>query len=279
MCSRFSLLLALGASLLSPIAGAAPIIIKGSITATAPITAAMPKFRAAGIEITIDTEANTSSAVAAVGHGQADLAVATRPITAAERAAYPDRRMDEITIGFQVLAFGVPADVWYGGVRTITREQAQQIYEGDIKNWKQMGGADRPLKFFNPEAGHGVWEIFTNWVYTDSRKAPLGGQFETVAGGEETRNVIEFNAGSISLISPGRVDRHGVFALSIKTDEATVAPDLKSVLNRTYPLARPLELISGDRPTGDTKHVIDFMLSPLGREFLLKADFIPLSED
>jgi ABC-type phosphate transport system substrate-binding protein len=58
-------------------------------------------------------------------------------------------------------------------VKAISKKEFAALYEGALGNWKALGGEDRKIKFFNPEQGRGIWELFVTWCYGDIRKAPL----------------------------------------------------------------------------------------------------------
>ena len=274
-------LTSLVAALLAALPARAELLrLHGSPVVAAPMAAAAAPLKALGIEIKITTEGGSGVAVMAVGAEQAEIAMVTREANAEERAAFPGKTFSEVPIGIQALAIIVPRDVWEAGVRTITKAQMIDIYEGRITNWKQLGGEDRALKFYNGERGRGVWEFFAFWLYGDIRKAPLGKKFETVVDGEDARNTVEFNAGSVSLAAPSWADGKGVFALGIKDDDGTVAePTPANLLAKKYPLARPAMLVVAQKPlVGLKKRVIDFMLSEPGQAIVKKAGLIPMSE-
>ena len=88
-----------------------------------------------------------------------------------------------------------------------------------------------------------------------------------------------FNAGSISVASPRWVDGKTVFALAIKDEHGTaIEPTTENMQTQKYPFTRGLYLVSGDRPTGDIKLLMNFMLSPEGQAFVKKAEFIGLAD-
>ncbi len=172
----------------------------------------------------------------------------------------------------------VPSDVWESGVRSLSRAQAQEIYEGKLVNWKEAGGLDEPIKFYNPAQGQGVWELFVTWVYGDIRKAPLGESFEAAADGTEARNLVEFHAGSLSVIPALMADpKRGVHALALRGDDGqSIEPTAPVVRERNYPLARQLFLIAGERPTGDVRKLLEYMRSAEGQAAVGKSgEFVP----
>ena len=252
---------------------------QGSPVVAAAVSLAAPQLRDLGIPISINTEGGTGSGVIGLGEDKADIGMAVRRTVAEERAGYPDKQFTEVQVASQAIALLVSRDVWEAGVHAITRQQIQAIYEGKLKNWKALGGEDRPIKFYNGERGRGVWEFFAVWIYGDIRKAPLGTQWETVIDGEDARNTVEFNAGSISLASPRWADGKAVYALPIKDDAGTpIEPTLANIAAKKYPLVRPLLLLFVDRPTGLRKKVLDFMLGERGQAIFKKIDLIPMSD-
>jgi phosphate transport system substrate-binding protein len=251
--------------------------VRGSATLAGALSAAVPILREQhGVELRLLAEGGSSQAILSVGAGTADVAMSTRSLSAEDRAGFPSRRFEEQRIGMQALAVIVPRDVWAAGVHALKQEQLVGIHEGDIKNWRQVGGEDRAIKVYSPERGHGTWEFYMTWLYGDIRRAPFGKAVETVATPKGARDIVEFNAGSMSIAPPQYADGKNVFALGIMSPKGElIEPSVENVLSGKYPLARPLVLIAGDRPTGGTKKLFELMASAKGQELLDKNGFIP----
>lgn len=236
----------------------------------------IPALRAAGVDAAIKGEASSANAIQLVAEGQADAAFTIRPMSGEDRAIAPDKSFLEVQIAIQATAVLVSRDVWESGVRALTREQLRQIYESEITNWKQVGGGDRAIKFFNYLQGQGVWEQFAQWVYGEIRRAPLG-KFEIVVTGEDARNSVEFNGGSITIAAPRWSDGKEVFALALSNPSGSpMAPSRTTLTDRTYPLARPVFVIFQDKPTGARRRLLDFLLSEKCQELLRKNGFEPV---
>jgi phosphate transport system substrate-binding protein len=251
--------------------------VRGSATVATALSGAVPILREQyGVELRLLAEGGSTQAILSVGAGTADVAMSTRELTAEDRAGFPSRRFAEQRVGMQALAVIVPRDVWAAGVHALKQEQLVGIHEGDIKNWRQVGGEDRVIQVYSPERGHGTWEFYVTWLYGDIRRAPLGKAVETVSNPKGARDIVEFNAGSMSIAPPQYADGKNVFALGIVSPKGEVIePTVENVLNGKYPIARPLVLITGDRPTGGVKKLFDLMSSPRGQELLVKTGFIP----
>lgn len=64
-----------------------------------------------------------------------------------------------------------------------------------MKNWREVGGPDQRIAFFNKEPGRGTWEVFANWACGDHKKAPEA-SFPEVGGNEETLNKVSSTRGA-----------------------------------------------------------------------------------
>ncbi len=272
---RLFLVLVLAAAL--PLS-AAPLRINGSTTVNLPVAEAAEILRAEQkMQITVDTQGGSSGGISMLGDGQVELGMISKHVSDADRAKFPKVTFKETHIGEDAVALIVSKDVWDGGVKSLTKAQAKDLYEGKVTNWKQLGGPDRRVAFFNKEPGRGTWEVFIQWLYGDAKKAPLVNLPE-VGGNEETRNKVASTRGAISQLSSSWADGKTVFALSLKpdNDEMPIQPVAANIANRSYPLSRPLFVLTNGEPTGDAKTFIDFLLSPRGQELVRKHGYLSL---
>lgn len=236
----------------------------------------LPALRELNIDLKVYNEASSSASINALANDQTDVVVTVRALSGEDRAAAPDKLFKEYPIGLHAIAVIVSPDVWEAGVRALSKEQLRGIYQREITNWKELGGADQAIKFYTYERGRGVWEQFANWVYGDLRKAPLP-NFEMVVNGEDARNTVSFNRGAIALAAPRWADTKGAFALAIRDEKGEpVALSHETLASRRYPIARMLYVIFSDKPTGSRRRFLDYVLSPAGQEILRKNDLTPL---
>lgn len=273
-CGRVLFLLPLIWLAVSSTASAAALRIVGSPTVMLPVSEAAQILRAErGLEIEISSLGGSGAGISAVGEGTAQIGMTSRHVTAEDRADYADVTLTEIQIGVQAVALGVAQDVWEAGVRAVTREQVRAIYEGKIHSWRELGGPDEKLVFFNREEGHGTWEAFAQWLYGETKRAPLT-RFPTVPTDSEARNTIEFTPGSMVQISPLAIDGKRSYALGIKLEDGSiVSPTREASLSGKYPMTRPLILVVNDKPTLQVKIMTDFLLGSRGQELVKKHGF------
>lgn len=240
--------------------------------------AAAPVLRQQGIDIKVEVEGSGTIALAYMGDRHVDFALTMRALNVQDRARFPEREFKEFRLGMQAVALIVPSDVWESGVRAITKEQLQAVYEGRMRNWKELGGADLPIKFFSSERGLGVWELAFTWVYGEARRVPLA-KFPITVNGEDARNTVQFTSGSLALAQFNWIDGTKVHGLAIRDEKGQVIePTAANVANGKYPLARPAMIVVGETPVGAKKKVIDFLLGPEGQEIVGKSNLIPLKD-
>ena len=87
-----------------------------------------------------------------------------------------------------------------------------------------------------------------------------GGVFDVV------RHAVEGSAGADN------------WASARESIELPVAETMASVLDGTYPLSRPLNMISDGQPAGSAKAYIDWILGADGQKIVADMGFVPLSK-
>lgn len=267
-------------ALLASSAVASPLRINGSTTVNAPVAEAAEIVRAeSGLEIRVDTQGGSSGGISALGDGLVEIGMSSRPVTEDDRARYPEVDFRPVRIGVDAVALVVSRDVWESGVRALDREQVRRIYEGRLTNWKEVGGADRRIAFFDKEPGRGTWEVFASWLYGDARKAPLVSHPE-VGSNEEGRSKVATTRGALSQLSAAWADRKTVFPLGLR-DPSTgdvIEPTFTNVRSGRYPMSRSLFVITDGEPRGAAKTFIDFLLGSRGQEIVAKHGYLTLDQ-
>ncbi|MDX1997547.1 MAG: phosphate ABC transporter substrate-binding protein [Thermoanaerobaculia bacterium] len=251
----------------------------GSTTVNPVVVRAAEKLKAEkGLAIVVDTQGGSSGGITALADGRADVAMASRPLTDGDRTKYPKVDFRPVEIGVDALAVVVAKDVWEGGVRALSAEQLRSIYDGTFKNWQELGGPDRRIAFFNKEPGRGTWEVFVHWLYGDAKKAPHVAHLE-VGSNEEARTKVASTPGGISQLSAAWADGRRVFPLAIRLpDGRQVTPTKEHLADGSYPLARPLLLITNGPPSATAKALLDYLLGPAGQELVRAAGYLGLRD-
>lgn len=195
------------AALAAGIGSAETLRINGSTTVNLPVAEAAEILRAEKkLDIHVDTQGGSAGGISMLGDGQVQMGMISKHVSDDDRKKYPQCKFKEIHIGEDAVALIVSKDVWDYGVRTLTKAQAKEIYEGKINNWKDVGGAkSQRIAFFNKEPGRGTWEVFVHWLYGSPKAAPQV-SFPEVGGNEETRNKVASTRGALSQLSSSWAD-------------------------------------------------------------------------
>jgi len=260
-------------------AKAATLKINGATTVNLPAAEAAEILRSERkMDIQVDTQGGSTGGISALGDGLVQVGMSSRHVNDSDRAKYPQVQFKEIHIGQDAVAMVVSKDVWDGGVRTLSRQQVTEIFEGRITNWKSVGGPDRRIAFFAREPGRGENEVFGKWLYGDPKRLPKV-NFPEVGGNEETRNKIRSTRGAVTYLSSTWADGERLFALGTKGDDGEVLqPTPENIATRKYPMSRPLFLLSNGEPKDEAKVFVDFMLSERGQALVKKHDYLALDQ-
>lgn len=253
--------------------------INGSTTVNLPAAEAAEVLRAEkGMKIQIDTQGGSAGGISMLGDGLVQIGMISKHVSDSDRAKYPKVQFKEIHIGEDAVALVVAKNVSDGGVKSLTKQQVKDIYEGQVTNWKDVGGPDAKIAFFNKEPGRGTWEVFVHWLYGNPESAPAVSLPE-VGGNEETRNKVAATPGAISQLSSSWADNQRVYALALKSvGGEAILPTTENIATHKYPMSRPLFLLTNGEPAGDAKVFVDFVLSPRGQELVRKHGYLSLDQ-
>jgi phosphate transport system substrate-binding protein len=162
----------------------------------------------------------------------------------------------------------------------LTMGQLREIFLGNIRNWKVLGGPDRPIVLLSREVNSGTHIFFKEHVLRKGKsKGPeefspralmMPSSYaiaEEVAGNE---NAVGYYG--LGYISPRQR------TVSVAADEKSpfIAPTIETIRTGTYPISRPLFLFAAAPLKGLVKSFFDFALSKEGQEIVVRTDFVPI---
>jgi phosphate transport system substrate-binding protein len=154
-------------------------------------------------------------------------------------------------------------------VMNLTLEQLKAIYKGEIKNWKELGGPDRPVVVISRDTSSGTYEVWEEKVMMKERVFP--GALLQASNGAIVQAVSK-NANAIGYIGLGYVNE-SVKAVMVNR----IAGSAETTLNGTYPVSRPLYMFTDGWPKGDTLNFINYVIHPQkGQKFVAEIGFVPL---
>ncbi|MEV6327874.1 phosphate ABC transporter substrate-binding protein [Streptomyces sp. NPDC051909] len=247
-------------------------------TTVAPVAAdAAEALKAQGMNITVATQGGSAGGISQLGAGQIDIALSSKPVSDKDRAASPKTDYVETQLGADAVGVIITRQVADAGVKNLTVDQVKGLFEGKITNWKQVGGPDLPVFVYDKEPGRGTREVLDKYLYHGEKPPPPpnSGNFAIVGGNLETRNKLESTPGAVAPLSTGFVE--GRDKLVVVTLDG-IAPSKENIASGTYPMSRPLFMVTNGKPQGDAKKFIDYILSDQGQPLLTKHGYLTLKQ-
>lgn len=223
-------------------------------------------FMAANPQVEIDVQGGGSSVgVKSAGDGTVAIGMASRKVKDEEMQTYPDLVVTVIARdGIAIIAH---PDVTVDG---LTKEQVRDIFAGVITNWKEVGGADKPIVVVSREEGSGTRGAFQDMVM-GGEEPPIVSTAILQPSNGAVRTTVASTPDAIGYISFGYLD-DSVKALAVNG----VAPTAENALNGTYPVVRPFNMITKGEPTGLAKAWLDWILSDAGQQIVAEEHYLPV---
>jgi phosphate transport system substrate-binding protein len=151
-------------------------------------------------------------------------------------------------------------------VKNLTTQQIRDIFNGKIKNWKEAGGADKPITVVSREAGSGTRTSFEQIV----TGIDLTGNALIQDSNGTIRETVANDASAVGYLSHGLLNDK-IKAVQIDGQDCTT----ESIMGLKYKLVRPIFLLVKGQPQGEIKSLIDYILSAEGQQTIQQNGLIP----
>jgi phosphate transport system substrate-binding protein len=219
------------------------------------------------------TGGGSGTGISALINGTTDICQASRAMKPAEKEKLRDRYNTtgvEIPVAKDGLAIYVNTA---NPLTEISMGQLKGIFTGKITNWKDLGGPDARIVVYSRENSSGTYVFFKEHVLQGMDYSPRA---QTMPGTASVVNAVVKEKNGIGYGGAGYAK--GIKILKVKKDEggASVGPSNETVQNGTYALSRPLFFYVRNKPSGEIKAFIDWVLSPEGQGIVTKVGYYPL---
>jgi phosphate transport system substrate-binding protein len=145
----------------------------------------------------------------------------------------------------------------------------RQIYTGKIKNWQELGGKDRNITVVSRDTSSGTYEV---WEKQVMQNAPVLPGAMLKASNAEVAAEVARNPGAIGYIGLGYLNSR---LKPLPVD--SIAGNVASTLDGSYPISRPLFMFTNGWPKGETLKFINYVLEPgLGQKLINQEGFVSL---
>jgi phosphate transport system substrate-binding protein len=184
---------------------------------------------------------DSSLGIQGVIRGIADIGSVSRPLTAEENKVLKVYKIagDSICV---IVNDKNP-------VRKLTASQLREVFSGNISNWSQIGGLNKPVTVINRERGSGTYHVFQDMVMAMEEKPDSKALVMTSTG--SVLSTVMRDVSAIGYVSSG-CRAEGVKRVEIHTGE-----------NKAFELSRPLAYVVSPQAGG---LVHDFLAFCTGEE-------------
>lgn len=213
----------------------------------------------------------SSAGVRAAKDGSADLGMSSRDLKPEEKEP---TLIEEVVARDGIAVVVNPAN----DLKGLTAAQVTAIYKGEVSNWKEVGGADKPIVAITRDTASGTRGAFEDIMSLKQKingiKVTAISQRAQVANGNGAlKTMVASNPYAIGYISLGTVDE-SVHALEIDGTPASV----DNVKNGSYKVARPfLVLYKEGKPSAETQKFLDWMLTDEAQAIVEKKGYISVN--
>ena len=193
-----------------------------------------------------------SKGIVALIEGRAEVVQSSRQALAGEIGALREKRGEQfvqIPVATEVAGILVnPANP----VHELSIFDLRQILSGTVKNWKQVGGYDAPIRIYGRDATSDIREFIQEEFMGDEAISSSAitfpkntGLYDAVA---QDKNGIGYGTVNMGLNPNVRF-----VAIRASSSGAAESPTTENVLAHRYPLRRPLYYIFAGRPSGNVQ--------------------------
>jgi len=190
----------------------------------------------------------SDQAFQALQAGDIDLVALGRPLTDAEKEA----GLTAVTINREKIAIIVSPDNPFQG--SLTFRQFAQIFRGEITNWSQLGGDDRPLRFIDRPVTSDIRQALSDYDIFKEKPFETGPTAETVATDSAAAVVRQLGRDGIGYALGSQVLNQAT--VRVVPMHGTLPDDER------YPYSQPRNYVYLDEPSASAQAFLAMVTQP-----------------
>ncbi|TLS78425.1 ABC transporter substrate-binding protein [Mariprofundus erugo] len=250
--------------------------VAGSTTVRAMMEPAADAWHQLHPDVVVTVRGGGSSAgFSSVLDGRAQIGMMSRELEPEELSLLQQAGMVQVRIGFDAVAVVVSEPLYLrGGIAALKKEEIAAIYRGDIRNWLQLDGPDRPILVIDKEKERGTRQVFAGYIL-DSTHGDSLPEAVVVGPNHDMKTLLQASDQAIGFLPFGETGDH-LHALRVIDGGHHYVADTGSVRDGSYPLSRSLYVLHKKDAPAYVQAFVEFLCSPHGQAILRNSGYVPL---
>ena len=218
------------------------------------------------------TGGGSGTGISALINGATDICNSSRPMKQSEMDKLKDRYA---SLGIEIPCAKDGITIFLNEsnpVKELTIKQLSNIFSGKTRNWKEVGGPDQDIKLYGRENSSGTYVFFKDNVV----KTDYAASCQTLPGTAAVVNAVSKDKFGIGY--GGAAYAAGVKHCAVKKDDKSPSfvANAETIKSGQYPITRYLYMYLCNRPTGEIKAYIDWILSAEGQKLVTEIGYFPV---
>lgn len=238
------------------------ISVVGSTTIAPPMEELAAVYSGKNPSLKIEVQGVGSSAgIKAASDGTAQIGMSSRVLKDEEKSL----GLVETTIAYDGIAVVTHPS---NPVKDLSKDQIRDIFQGKIKNWKEVGGNDQGIILVAREAGSGTRDAFEEILKLQEEKN--GKKVTTIAstaliseGNGSVKATIASKEAAVGFVSIGYLDET---VKAVKVDGIEATED--AVKDSTYMISRPLLVLTKSDSSKDVQEFVKYIVGDEGQKIM-----------
>jgi phosphate transport system substrate-binding protein len=234
-------------------------------------------------EVSVEVSGGGSGVgVAALINGTAEIANSSRKLEPKELEDARKNGKDpkEFMVGYDGLAIYVHKD---NPLETISMEELAEIYKegGKINQWSDLGVTNLPgaksddIIRVSRQNNSGTYAYFRETVV--GKKSDFKPGSMDMNGSKDVVELVSKTPGAIGYSGLGYATAEvKIVKVSAKKGDPAIAPSIATVLDKTYPISRPMFMYTPGEPSPAAKKYLDWIHSDAGQKIVESTGYVPL---
>ena len=160
-------------------------------------------------------------------------------------------------------------------VPSLRDDQIVRMYTRGVSNWKEVGGPDLPIVLVHMTDGRALLDLFLDHFKLRSTQIRADA---LIQDSEQGLHAVASRPGAIAYVSCSRAEATGENMPIRSLPSEGIAPTIENIRDGTYPLSRPLLLVTREAPKGLAAEFIDYARSNAVLDLIHKYHFVTLEK-